>query len=89
MGSQNECVFVEVLEHLFKGNGVVREDGEDVLLCERLGLFGYFDVMGKDGGADEDGFVHVEFGTVGAVFRTELDDKDGCCEIAGVGGRFC
>ena len=76
MGFQNEGVFVEVLEHLFEGYRVMREDGENILLCERLCLLGYFDIAGEDGRADEDGFVHVEFGTVGAVFRTELDDKD-------------
>ena len=89
MGFQNEGVFVEVLEHLLEGNRVVREDGEDVLLCERLCLLGYFDVMGEDGGADEDGFMHVEFGTVGAVFWTELDDEDRCCEIAAGRGGVC
>ena len=52
MGFQNEGVFVEVLEHLLEGNGIVREDGEDVLLRERLCHLGYFNVMGEDGGAD-------------------------------------
>ena len=28
----------------------------------------------------------MEFGTVGAVFWTELDDEDRCCEIAAGGG---
>ena len=49
MGFQNEGIFVEVLEHLFEGDGVVREDGEHVLTCERLCLFGYFNVVGEDG----------------------------------------
>ena len=31
MGFQNESVFVEVLEHLFEGDRIVREDREDVL----------------------------------------------------------
>ena len=48
MGFENKGVFVEILEHLFEGDGVVREDGEDVLLCERLCLFCYFDVAGED-----------------------------------------
>ncbi len=89
MGFQNEGVFVEILEHLFEGDGIVREESEDVLTCEGLCAFGYFDVVGEDGGADEDGFVDMEFGTVGAAFRTEMDDEDGCCEIAGVGGGVC
>lgn len=41
--------------------------------------------MGEDRGADEDGFVDMEFGTVGTALGTELDDEDGCCEIAGIG----
>ena len=33
--------------------------------------------------------MHVEFGTIGAVLWTELDNKNGCCEIAGVVERVC
>ena len=33
--------------------------------------------------------MYVEFGTVGAIFWTELDDEDGCREIAGLGGSVC
>ena len=88
MGSQYEGVFVEVLEHLFECNGVVREEREDVLTCEGFCAFGYFDVAGEDWGANEDGFVDMEFGTVRAAFGAELDDEDGCCEIAGVREEF-
>ena len=66
----------------------MRKDGEDILTCEGLCLFGYFDVASEDGGADEDGFVDMEFGTVGAAFGSELDDEDRCSEIAGVGEWF-
>ena len=66
----------------------MREEGEDVLTCEGLCAFGYFDVVREDGGANEDGFVDMEFGTVWAAFGTELDDEDRCCEIARVGQKF-
>ena len=89
MGFQNEGIFVEVLEHLLEGDRIVREEGEDVLTREGLCAFCYFDFVGEDGGSDQDGFVHVEFGAVGAAFGTELDDEDGCCEVAGVGGGVC
>ena len=69
---------------MFEGDGVVREDGKNILTCEGLCFLGYFDVAGEDGGANEDGFVDMEFGTVGAAFGAQPDDEDGCCEIAGV-----
>lgn len=67
----------------------MREEGEDVLTCEGLCAFGYFDVVGEDGGTDKDGFVDMKFGTVRAAFGAQLDDEDGCCEIAGVGRGVC
>ena len=63
----------------------MREEGEDVFTGEGFCALGYFDVVGEDGGAHEDGFMDMEFGTVGAAFRPELNDEDGCCEIAAVG----
>ena len=44
--------------------------------------------MGEDRGAGEDRFVDMEFGTVGAAFRPELNDEDGRCEITGVWRGF-
>ena len=74
---------------MFESDGVVREEGKDVFTREGFCAFGYFDIVGKDGGAGEDGFVDMEFGTIDAAFGTELDDEDGCCEIAGIGGEVC
>lgn len=67
----------------------MREEGKDVFTCESFRAFSYFDIVCQDGGASEDGLVHVEFGTVCAAFGTELDDEDGCCEIARVWRGFC
>ncbi len=74
---------------MFEGDGVVREEGEDVFTREGFCAFGYFDVVGEDGGAGEDGLVHVELGAVGADFGTQLNDEDGGCEIAGVEKGVC
>ena len=63
----------------------MREEREDVFTREGFCALGYFDVMGEDRGAGEDRFVDMEFGTVGAAFRPELNDEDGRCEIAVIG----
>ena len=63
----------------------MREEGEDVFTREGFRALGDFDVVGEDGGPGEDGFVDMKFRTVDAAFGTELDDEDGCCEIAVIG----
>ena len=66
----------------------MREEREDVFTREGFCALGYFDVVGEDRGAGEDRFVDMEFGTVGAAFRPELNDEDGRCEITGVWREF-
>lgn len=70
---------------MLEGNGVVREEGEYVFTRKGFCAFGYFDVVGEDGRAGEDGFVDMEFGTVLAAFGTQLNDEYGGREIAAIG----
>ena len=82
VGGQVESVFVEELEHLLEGDGVVRHEGEDILLGRTPIGFGLLDLQRHDGGAMEDGFVGVERGAVRTAFGAELDDEDGGSEVA-------
>ena len=77
-----KLVFVEVLEHLLKGDGVMGHEGKDVLLCGALVEFGFFDLHCHDCGGAEDGFVGVEGWAVGTTFWAKLDDKDCGGEVA-------
>ena len=82
VGGQVESVIVEELEHLLEGDGVVRHEGEDVLLSRTPIGFGLLDLQRHDGGATEDGFVGVERRAVTAALGAQLDDEDGGGEVA-------
>lgn len=74
---QREFVLVQKLEHLLKCDGVVRHQGEYILLRDSFVCFGFFDLFCELGRALEGGLVSVELRTVWA----ELDDKDRSCEV--------
>ena len=74
-----ELVFVEVLEHLFEGDGVVFHEGDEIAFRGAFARFGLLDLFVEFGGADEDGFVGVELVAV----LSEHDDEDCGGEVPG------
>ena len=80
-----EFVFVEVLEHLLEGDGVVSHEVQHILLGGAFVGFGFGDLVAELGGAFERGFVSVEYAAVG----TEIDEVNCGGEVAGQGRGWC